>query len=422
MSDTLREAENLLKTIVSSSARLSSLRGTPEPPAAATGFAEADLGQADPATPKSQEDTIAHETPSETLAEPPADPWALGIDIDPPPSRITEAPSAEASAEPTFDDGDFSFLDLIPSDTRVTEASEPETANEPLDIPPPVRAKPVMPLPLGLAAGAPTTTPASQSAQTPASQSAQTPPPEPSAPRPERSPKRNPVRQEPSPYDLSAPRAVIPRIIDPDRERLEVEAYGATEPGCDPHEHPAHDPPRLTEADPSQENHRSPTPVTPQDHPEEAIFDALTQAKESIGRGDLANANVHLTDVLDWEPGHVEARLARGRCSRDIGDPIAAMSDFEKAIQVAPFSPEAHAEMGNLFFARKDYGRATQHYTDAIERDPSHPMALVRRGMCHHYRQHPEDALDDLRSAQILAPDIPNIDRYIRMVTAPKRR
>jgi hypothetical protein len=420
MSDTLREAENLLKTIVSSNARLSSLRGTPEHPAETT-----DLVETVPETPKIQEDTttapgnervdtIAHEPPSETRTEDPEDPWALGVNIDRRPAPTTEVPSAEGSAEPTFDDRDFSFLDLIPSDTRATEASEPESASEPLDIPPPVRAKPVMPLPLGLAAGAPTTTPASQNAQTPRT--------EPSAPRPEPSPQRTPVHQDPSPYDLSAPRAVTPRVLDPDRERLEVEVYGEMEPEGDLPEQPPPDAPRLTEADPTQENHRNPTPVTPQEHPEEAIFDALTQAKDSIGRGDLANAHVHLTDVLDWEPAHVEARLARGRCSRDIGDPIAAMSDFEKAIQVAPFSPEAHVEMGDLFFARKDYGRAIQHYTDAIERDPNHPMALVRRGMCHHYRQHPADALDDLRSAQIAAPDMPNIDRYIRMVSTPKRR
>ena len=104
-----------------------------------------------------------------------------------------------------------------------------------------------------------------------------------------------------------------------------------------------------------------------------------------------------------------------------MGDPIAAMSDFEKAIQIAPFSPEAHVEMGDVFFVRKDYGRAIQHYTDALERDPNHSMALCRRGMCHHYRQRPERALDDLTSARTVAPDIPNIDRYIRMVSTPQR-
>jgi tetratricopeptide (TPR) repeat protein len=103
-----------------------------------------------------------------------------------------------------------------------------------------------------------------------------------------------------------------------------------------------------------------------------------------------------------------------------MGDPIAAMSDFEKAIQVAPFSPEAHVEMGDLFFARKDYGRAILHYTDAIERDPNHPMALCRRGICYHYRQRPENALDDLKAARLVAPDIPNIDRYVRMVSTPQ--
>ena len=98
------------------------------------------------------------------------------------------------------------------------------------------------------------------------------------------------------------------------------------------------------------------------------------------------------------------------------------MSDFPKAQDSAPHSPLPHVELGDLFFARKDYSRAVQHYTDALERDPGHAMALCRRGICQHYRRRPDSALDDLRSAARINPEIANIDRYIRMVSGPLSR
>jgi tetratricopeptide (TPR) repeat protein len=101
---------------------------------------------------------------------------------------------------------------------------------------------------------------------------------------------------------------------------------------------------------------------------------------------------------------------------------VAALSDFFKAEQSAPHAPEAHAELGDLFFAQKNYGRAIQHYSDALDRDPNHAMALCKRGICHHYRRQRDSALDDLRSAARINPDIPNIERYIRMVASPTRR
>jgi hypothetical protein len=409
MSDTLREAEKLLKTILSSNARLSSLRGKTEPPDEAI-LPESSL----PETPKTQEGTasafstdigvdIADDIGDDTSPESAAEPRSLEIDIDPPPVQVWRTTAVNVPGAPL--DHSFSFLDLIPSDPDIPETGEPEPDREPIDTPPPVRAKPIMPLPLGLAAGAPTA---------PVLQVAPTPRPQPATPV-------EPVGQDTPSYSLSAPRAVSAQILDPERERLEVEVVSEEDTEPDQPELPLPDAPRLTEPTPTQTRPR-PTPVVPTEHPDEAIFDALTQAKASIRRGDLVAANGHLSDVLDWEPSHVEARLTRGRCSRDIGDPIAAMSDFEKAIQVAPFSPEAHVEMGDLFFARKDYGRAILHYTDAIERDPNHPMALCRRGICYHYRQRPENALDDLKSARLVAPDIPNIDRYVRMVSTPQTR
>ena len=93
------------------------------------------------------------------------------------------------------------------------------------------------------------------------------------------------------------------------------------------------------------------------------------------------------------------------------------MSDFLLSQDYAAHSPEPHVEMGDLFFARKDYGRAIGHYDDALQIQPEHAMALCRRGISHHHIRRHSQAVEDLKQAARIDPNIPNIARYIRMAS-----
>jgi tetratricopeptide (TPR) repeat protein len=216
---------------------------------------------------------------------------------------------------------------------------------------------------------------------------------------------------------------VAPRIIDPDAERLEVEVYEA---------HATYEDDTHTEWDTTR---IAPTltdttdiPVLPRPTPpeptlpEEAIFDLVGDALAARDRGDIHAAERQLTAALDWQPNHIEARIARGQCLRDMGDIPAAMSDFIKCQRQAPHSPSPHIEIGNLFFAKKDYVRAISHYSDALSIQPEHTLALCRRGISHHYRRQPARAIDDLTVARRIDGNIPNIDRYIKMVSITEKR
>ncbi len=59
--------------------------------------------------------------------------------------------------------------------------------------------------------------------------------------------------------------------------------------------------------------------------------------------------------------------------------------------------------------------KAFSLYSRAIGQDPEHAMAHCRRGISHHFRGHTERAESDLRTAMQLNPDIPNIQRYLKM-------
>ena len=70
--------------------------------------------------------------------------------------------------------------------------------------------------------------------------------------------------------------------------------------------------------------------------------------------------------------------------------------------------------MGDFWYARKDYSRSVNYYTEAISLDPNYAMAFCRRGMSHYYKKNYIGAIDDLNRAQHLDAQIPNITMYLK--------
>ena len=273
-------------------------------------------------------------------------------------------PPLQVSMDPPEDDP-FSFLDLIPPEEPKERPKGPTSESAPAI--PPIRPKPVMPLVAAMASAAPPT--------------------------------------------LSKPRPVAPQILDPNRQSLEVDVVEVEEDEEESIEvlGPL---PKLTE-----NTSKDTTKVQEQPLPRtEAVFDAMTAGLQALSSGNLHKACELFSDVVDWNPDRIDARIRRGRCLRDLGDLVGAMSDFLTAEAMSPHASEPHMEMGDLFFARKDYERAIAHYSDALFRDPEHAMAHCRRGMCHHYQRRSDLALQDLQQAQAIDPEIPNIARYANMV------
>lgn len=139
----------------------------------------------------------------------------------------------------------------------------------------------------------------------------------------------------------------------------------------------------------------------------------LAHSAEQAGR--LRDAVVHYDDLLSHTPHNLDGHLGRGRCLVDLGDYSAAMSDFTRAEDIAPDSAEPVVEMGNLFFARKEWKKAIGYFDHALSMNSKHVMALCRRGICHYHRKRYDAANKDLLAAQRQGADVPGLDRYIRM-------
>lgn len=140
---------------------------------------------------------------------------------------------------------------------------------------------------------------------------------------------------------------------------------------------------------------------------------ALFAHAEETARRDMTEAAALFGDVLDANPGHIEALLHRGRLYLDLGDFARAVSDFLKAENVAPDNADAQAALGDLFYNRKDYRKAISYYNNALASDPKHAMALFRRGMAHYSRKQYQEAQDDLERAKKLDRSIPGLDMYL---------
>jgi tetratricopeptide (TPR) repeat protein len=203
---------------------------------------------------------------------------------------------------------------------------------------------------------------------------------------------------------------VAPRLADPNQKPFDVRFVPAPPIADDGSvEGPA---PQLTTRT-SLNKDAGKMPPSPEDS---AVFSLMGKANDAVSTGDLKQAIVLLSDVLDFQPSHLNARLSRGRCWRELGEFSAALSDFHRAQDSAPMSAAPTYEVANLFFAQKAYNKAIDAYGSAIELDEEHAMAHCRRGICHHFRGHPESAKRDLLEATRLNAEIPNIRRYLRMV------
>ena len=143
-----------------------------------------------------------------------------------------------------------------------------------------------------------------------------------------------------------------------------------------------------------------PPPAPPPGPSPEEIEAAFSRAQAVAASGSLQEGADLYSDVIDADPDHVAAHVARGRLYLDLGDYSRAMSDFMVAEEIAADSPEPQVAIGDLYFARKDYRKAIEYFNAALDMSPNHAMAFCRRGISHYYRKNYRDALDDLLRAQ----------------------
>ena len=86
------------------------------------------------------------------------------------------------------------------------------------------------------------------------------------------------------------------------------------------------------------------------------------------------------------------------------GQEYLAKSEFEKALQIDPWFPEAHNDIG-LILAKSDQPEAEKHFHLAADLDPQYLEAVFNRGLSLRALHRLRDALGAFRRAAELAPE-----------------
>lgn len=144
-----------------------------------------------------------------------------------------------------------------------------------------------------------------------------------------------------------------------------------------------------------------------------AEVSALMARAQDVARRNMQDGTRIYSDVLDADPTRLDALLSRGRLSLDLGDFPGAVSDFLKAEALHPKDPDVQVALGDLFYGRKDYGKAVSYFNRALAMDSDHAIALSRRGMAHYYRRQFNAAVEDLTRAKKLDASLAHVDTYI---------
>ncbi len=119
-----------------------------------------------------------------------------------------------------------------------------------------------------------------------------------------------------------------------------------------------------------------------------------------------------LSRALEWAPGYVWARLARGRDRARAGDHNGAIEDCDVALLVEPRNLPALEGRGAARHARGDFDGAIADWTSVIAIAPRHPGAHIARGVARRAKGDIEGAIADWTEEIEIDPR--NVDAHYR--------
>jgi len=99
------------------------------------------------------------------------------------------------------------------------------------------------------------------------------------------------------------------------------------------------------------------------------------------GQGDYRAAMSDFDRAIELDHDYGFAYTLRGVCFLMQGQGSEALEDFNKALEINPRDAHAYGNRGHVFFKRGDYQRALAEYDEAIRTDPVYYRAYYNRGL-----------------------------------------
>jgi len=130
------------------------------------------------------------------------------------------------------------------------------------------------------------------------------------------------------------------------------------------------------------------------------LYSFLTIERNKVWK----NGIVLFTDVIEKYPEHEYGWWARGNSKYNMGDFNGALSDFNIAIKLKPYFPEAINNRGNIYIKIYKFESAIDDFNKAIEINPQFADAYFNRGIVYAKIGKYDSAFDDFNKAIKLNP------------------
>jgi Flp pilus assembly protein TadD len=130
--------------------------------------------------------------------------------------------------------------------------------------------------------------------------------------------------------------------------------------------------------------------------------DALAHAQAAcfwLSHGRPARADYLSAIALSLDAANAEALVVQGRILAQRGQPDAAREAFDRAVRLAPQSPEAHYQLGSWLYRRLLYAEAAPHFETAAALRPADARALGHLALSLERLGDPEQAENAYRRA-----------------------
>ncbi len=151
-----------------------------------------------------------------------------------------------------------------------------------------------------------------------------------------------------------------------------------------------------------------------QDDPQEPIENnakaCIDRGIVYINKGDYDLAITNFGKAIELAPDNAQVYIWRGLTHYSKGDYDHAITDLDKAIQIEPNDAPAYIGRGLVYYRKSDYDRAITDFTKVIKLKPNDTHTYMNRGFAYHYKSDYNRAITDFSKAIKLEPN--NADLY----------
>jgi len=133
------------------------------------------------------------------------------------------------------------------------------------------------------------------------------------------------------------------------------------------------------------------------------------RAEDRVAKGDTEGAMKDLDRALRLEPLDTYAMLLRAQIHKQNGDDRMATNDLYRIVGLGPKAPvaeEAMLELGRIAMDRNELPSALDHFSRLVNIAPYNALAWCERGRAYAALLNDESAINDLRKALDLDPEL----------------